>query len=73
MARYARHLAREGIERAIGVIDRPESERPSHYFRARLLDQFDAVIHIDRTNALQPLKKWAFDEVDLSERYPSGL
>ena len=63
----------EALERAIGVIYRPESERASHYFRARLPDQFDAVIHIDRTNALQPLEKWAFDEVDLPETYPSGL
>jgi erythromycin esterase-like protein len=66
-------LASERLERAIGVIYRPESERASHYFRARLSEQFDAVIHIDQTNALQPLEKWAIDEVDLPETYPSGL
>jgi erythromycin esterase-like protein len=66
-------VPREALERAIGVIYRPESERISHYFRARLPDQFDAVVHIDRTNALQPLEQWAFDEVDLPETYPSGL
>ena len=66
-------LASERLERAIGVIYRPESERTSHYFRARLSDQFDAVIHIDRTSALRPLEHWAIDEVDLPETYPSGL
>src|SRR2546421_780828 len=35
------------LERAIGVIYRPESERLSHYFHARLPKQFDAIIHID--------------------------
>jgi erythromycin esterase-like protein len=33
----------------------PEMELASHYFRAVLSEQFDAVIHIDRTRALQPL------------------
>jgi erythromycin esterase-like protein len=37
------------LERAIGVIYRPETERFSHYFNARLADQFDAVIHFDET------------------------
>jgi erythromycin esterase-like protein/predicted phosphoribosyltransferase len=44
------------LERAIGVIYRPRSERQSHYFRARLADQFDAVVHVDQTTALQPLE-----------------
>jgi erythromycin esterase-like protein len=61
------------LERAIGVIYRPESERVSHYFRARLPDQFDAVLHIDETSALEPLERWAHDEVDLPETYPSGM
>jgi Erythromycin esterase len=61
------------LERAIGVIYRPESERVSHYFRARLPDQFDAVLHIDETSALEPLERWAHDEVDLPETYPSGI
>jgi erythromycin esterase-like protein len=61
------------LERAIGVIYRPESERRSHYFRATIPDQFDSVIHIDRTSALEPLERWAFDEVDLPETYPSGV
>jgi putative phosphoribosyl transferase len=39
------------LQRAIGVNYRPETERASHYFHARLADQFDAVIHIDETPA----------------------
>ncbi|HKT80918.1 MAG TPA: erythromycin esterase family protein [Vicinamibacterales bacterium] len=61
------------LERAIGVIYRPDSERVSHYFRARLIDQFDAVLHVDESNALEPLERWARDEVDLPETYPSGF
>jgi erythromycin esterase-like protein len=63
----------ERLERAIGVIYRPESERVSHYFRARLPEQFDAVFHIDRTSALQPLERWAYEEADLPETFPSGM
>ena len=66
-------LRAERLERAIGVIYRPETERPSHYFRARLADQFDAVLHIDETSALHPLERWARDEVDIPETYPSGM
>jgi erythromycin esterase-like protein len=66
-------LQGERLERAIGVIYRPESERLSHYFRARLPEQFDAVLHIDQTTALEPLERWAHDEVDLPETYPTGI
>jgi erythromycin esterase-like protein len=45
----------ELLERAIGVIYRPFSERPSHYFNSRLSKRFDAVIHVDTTRALTPL------------------
>lgn len=45
------------LERAIGVIYRPETERFSHYFSACLPDQFDAVIHIDDTRAVEPLDR----------------
>ncbi|MGF1934510.1 MAG: erythromycin esterase family protein [Nostoc sp. ChiQUE02] len=45
------------LERAIGVIYQPETERISHYFYARLPDQFDAVIHIDDTKGVQPLDR----------------
>jgi erythromycin esterase-like protein len=61
------------LERAIGVVYKPETERASHYFRARLADQFDAVIHVDWTNALNPLERWALEEADLPETYPTGV
>jgi erythromycin esterase-like protein len=50
------------LERAIGVIYRPSTERRSHYFDVRIAKQFDIVIHIDRTSALVPLDipdQWA--------------
>jgi erythromycin esterase-like protein len=62
------------LERAIGVIYRPQTERQSHYFHARLADQFDALIHVDRSTALVPLEPsphWYHEEVP--ETYPSGL
>jgi erythromycin esterase-like protein len=59
------------LERAIGVIYRPQTERMSHYFRARLPDQFDAVIHIDETSALEPLERTSvWDEGEPPETYP---
>jgi erythromycin esterase-like protein len=66
-------LSQPRLERAIGVIYRPDSERVSHYFHARLAEQFDAVVHVDDTTALEPLERWAHDEVDLPETYPSGV
>jgi len=44
------------LERAIGVIYQPETERYSHYFDARIASQFEAVIHLDETTALEPLE-----------------
>jgi erythromycin esterase-like protein len=66
-------LAAPRLERAIGVIYRPETERGSHYFRAHLPEQFDAILHIDETNALEPLELWSFDDQDLPETFPSAL
>ena len=66
-------LAASRLERAIGVIYKPETERASHYFRARLADQFDAVIHIDTTSALTPLERWSRESSDLPETYPTGV
>ncbi|MOA02219.1 Erythromycin esterase [compost metagenome] len=43
------------LERAIGVIYRPESERQSHYFEAVLAEQFDAWIWLAETHAVTPL------------------
>lgn len=66
-------LSTPRLERAIGVIYRPDTERVSHYCRARLPEQFDAILHIDETHALEPLESWSRDEADLPETYPSAL
>jgi erythromycin esterase-like protein len=67
-------LRKPRLERAIGVIYRPETERWSHYFYARLPDQFDAVIHIDQTQALVPLERTAqWERGELPETFPSAL
>ncbi len=62
------------LERAIGVIYRPETERLSHYFLASLSAQFDAVVHIDTTQAVEPLdleEHWQVNEEP--ETYPFGI
>ena len=59
------------LERAIGVIYRPETERSSHYFHARLPEQFDVLIHIDETRAVEPLERTSiWDKGELPETYP---
>jgi erythromycin esterase-like protein len=66
-------LREQRLERAIGVIYRPETERQSHYFFARLPVQFDALLHIDRTHAVEPLDRGAAtDSAGVPETYPSG-
>jgi erythromycin esterase-like protein/predicted phosphoribosyltransferase len=70
----ARELHGRRLERAIGVVYRPEAERISHYFHARLGAQFDVVLHIDTTTALQPLERtseWTAGE--LPETYPYAV
>jgi erythromycin esterase-like protein/predicted phosphoribosyltransferase len=68
-------LLREArLERAIGVVYRPETERTSHYFQARLSDQFDAVLHFDETRAVKPLEdtvEWEAGEVP--ETFPFAV
>jgi len=62
------------LERAIGVIYRPETERQSHYFHASVSAQFDAMVHLDITHALQPLERTSeWDEGELPETFPEGL
>lgn len=62
------------LQRAIGVIYRPETERQSHYFHTRLSEQFDAMIHIDQTTAVQPLEVEAPpQDAEVPETYPSGV
>jgi erythromycin esterase-like protein len=72
----ARELLRlPRLERAIGVIYRPETERLSHYFHAQLAEQFDAVLHFDETRAVEPLEPGAHWEANEEppETYPSGF
>jgi erythromycin esterase-like protein/predicted phosphoribosyltransferase len=67
-------LAAPRLERAIGVIYAPETERRSHYFHARLPAQFDYVLHFDTTRALEPLERSALWEAgEVAETFPSGL
>ena len=62
------------LERAIGVIYLPRTERQSHYFDARLSNQFDAVIHFDETRALEPLERYALWETgEAPETFPTGV
>lgn len=64
-------LARPRLERAIGVIYRPESELASHYFEAELPLQFDEYAWIDESTAVTPL-----DTAELAgvpDTYPFGL
>jgi erythromycin esterase-like protein len=73
-AEIAEALRNPQLTRAIGVIYRPETERASHYFAARLSEQFDAVIHFDETNALQPLEETASrSHEDIPETFPTGI
>lgn len=51
----AADLSARRLERAIGVVYRPESERSSHYFAARLSRQFDAMAWFEETSAVSPL------------------
>lgn len=63
------------LQRAIGVVYAPRTERRSHYFHARLPQQFDAVVHLDATRALEPLPPvpGAGGPAETPEAYPSGL
>jgi erythromycin esterase-like protein len=61
------------LERAIGVIYRPQTERSSHYFHARLADQFDAIIYFDETQAVQPLERAGWETDEVPETFPSGF
>lgn len=66
-------LSEQRLQRAIGVIYLPETERLSHYFFARMADQFDAVIHLDETHAVEPLERTAqWDAGELPETFPFG-
>ncbi|HVK94810.1 MAG TPA: erythromycin esterase family protein [Noviherbaspirillum sp.] len=72
-SRLHTELHQRRLERAIGVIYLPRSERVSHYFHADLPRQFDAVIHLDRTTAIRPLDPAPQAAQDMPETYPFGM
>jgi len=59
------------LERAIGVIYRPETELASHYFQAVLPRQFDEYIWFDETRAVTPIA--TRDLEGMPDTYPFGL
>lgn len=65
-------LARPRLERAIGVIYRPATERQSHYFQAILSEQFDALLWFEQTNAVQPIGPQQIDDQSVPDTYPFG-
>lgn len=69
-----RVLREPRLQRAIGVVYRPESERQSHWFAACVSQQFDALVHIDLTRAVEPLERTSAWELgEPPETYPSAL
>ena len=64
-------LARPRLERAIGVIYRPETELASHYFQAVLPEQFDEYIWFDESRAVTPFQTKELE--GLPDTYPFGL
>jgi protein-L-isoaspartate(D-aspartate) O-methyltransferase len=64
-------LAKPRLERAIGVIYRPETELASHYFQAVLPNQFDEYIWFDETRAVTPFGTKELE--GLPDTYPFGL
>ncbi len=64
-------LAEPRLERAVGVIYRPETERASHYFHAKLPAQFDEYIWIDRSRAVTPLDSREIEGAP--DTYPFGI
>src|SRR5205814_866917 len=61
-------LAAPRLERAIGVIYRPDHEQTTCYFQAKLAAQFDEYIWIDETHALSPLQE--VQVTGVPETYP---
>jgi erythromycin esterase-like protein len=64
-------LGEPRLERAIGVIYRPDSELASHYFKAVMAEQFDAYIWFEVTDAVAPFAPAMAQ--DIPETYPFGL
>jgi protein-L-isoaspartate(D-aspartate) O-methyltransferase len=67
----SQELLKPRLERAIGVIYRPEMELASHYFQAVLPKQFDEYIWFDDTTAIAPFETKTLEE--MPDTYPFGL
>ena len=68
------HLRSPRLERAIGVVYRPDTELRSHYFECSLPEQFDCVLHFDETRAVEPLERTSLWETgEIPETYPTGI
>ena len=61
------------LERAIGVVYRPDTELASHDFYASMPHQFDELVWFDETRAVEPLAVASRRSADLPETYPFGL
>jgi protein-L-isoaspartate(D-aspartate) O-methyltransferase len=70
-AAHTQGLMKPRLERAIGVIYRPESELASHYFEAVLPRQFDEYIWFDETRPVTPFK--THELAGFPETYPFGV
>jgi erythromycin esterase-like protein len=66
-------LEQPRLERAIGVVYRPDSELLSHYFYAKLAAQFDEIVWFEETAAVTPLVPRIGQSPDAAETYPFGL
>ena len=64
-------LSRERLERTIGVMYLPETERVSHYFRSVLRDEFDAFIWLEETKAVTPIP--TDGRAGLPDGHPFGI
>jgi erythromycin esterase-like protein len=72
--RTSNYLREPRLERAIGVVYLPETERSSHYFFASLPEQFDVVLHFDETRAVEPLERSAlWKEGEVPETFPFAV
>ena len=67
-------IGKRRLERAIGVLYLPQTELHSHYFHARIAEQFDTVLHYDRTRAVEPLERSVvWDVGEVPETFPTGV
>jgi erythromycin esterase-like protein len=73
-SKVSNFLSEPRLERAIGVVYLPETERSSHYFFASLPLQFDVVLHFDETRAVEPLERGSlWKEGEVPETFPFAV